>query len=173
MGRGGVQVSVRDVSAECSMLVIAGPGSGDVLGRLGVPTKLLEGAPASHGLLDVGGRPVLLVTGSGLHHKGYTLIADDGNAGDLWKALTDKVAHMHAGRVWRLVACAGSCDGGCWMLHLFGLHWALRCVARLPDGTALSFQPNCNKSHPETAPGMPAACLAAIDVDQIAGSFGM
>ena len=73
------------------MLVLAGSGSRELLAGMGVPQKLLEGSDASHGLLEVGGRPVLVAVGSGLHHKGYTLIADEGNAGELWKALTDKV----------------------------------------------------------------------------------
>ena len=91
MGYKFVQVSVRDASSDCCQLVIAGPRSAEILGELGVPQKLLEGRHASHGLLTVGWKPVLVAYGSGLHHPGFTLIADEGNAGDLWRALTEKV----------------------------------------------------------------------------------
>lgn len=73
------------------MLVLAGPASAQLLRRLGVPQQLLDGAHASHGLFNLGGKPVLIAAGSGLHHAGYTLIGDEGNAGDLWVALTDQV----------------------------------------------------------------------------------
>lgn len=89
-----VQVEIRDVSAQCSQLVLAGPGGKGLLQELGAPAELLDGPQGTHGLLNVGGRPVLLAVGSGLHHPGYTLLPDEGVAGELWSTLTDKVSRL-------------------------------------------------------------------------------
>ncbi|KAK9811172.1 hypothetical protein WJX73_008361 [Symbiochloris irregularis] len=88
----GDEVEITDVSSQCSQLVMAGPGSKGLLRELGAPSELLDGAQGAHGLLNVGGRPVLLAVGSGLHHPGYTLLPDEGVAGELWSTLTEKGA---------------------------------------------------------------------------------
>lgn len=92
-------MSIKDASEQCCQLALVGPSSRSILEGLGVPTKLLQGKPHVHGLLELNGQPVLVAVSCGLHRPGYTLIADESNAGDLWKSLIAKVSNLTRVRI--------------------------------------------------------------------------
>lgn len=81
-----VQVSIADVTANTKMFSLAGPESASVLEGLGAP------APAPHqvSLMGFQNSPVIMAAGGGLSGPGYTLIADELAAGELWRSLTIK-----------------------------------------------------------------------------------
>ena len=76
------------------MLTVAGPAAAEVLQTLQLDPALLEKPAGSHTLVNFGGSPVIVAVGSGLASPGYTLIADEAVAGDLWKLLAAKVPKL-------------------------------------------------------------------------------
>lgn len=78
------------------MLTVAGPAAAEVLQALQLDPVLLEKPAGSHALLNFGGSPVIVAVGSGLASPGYTLIADEAVAGDLWRVLAAKVLLLSA-----------------------------------------------------------------------------
>ncbi len=72
------------------MFSLAGPGADALLHELHADS-LVGSPPGSHALLNFGGSPVMLSVGSGLAGPGYTLIADETVAGDLWRTLAAMV----------------------------------------------------------------------------------
>lgn len=83
-----MQVSIADVTAQTKMFSLAGPESTSVLQGLGAT------APASKQVMLMGfqNSPVVVAAGSGLSGPGYTLIADELAAGELWRSLTVKAS---------------------------------------------------------------------------------
>ena len=83
-----LQVSIVDVTAQTKMFSLAGPKSTGVLEELGAT------APASKQIILMGfqNSPVVVAAGSGLSCPGYTLIADELAAGELWRSLTVKAS---------------------------------------------------------------------------------
>jgi hypothetical protein len=76
------------------MFSVVGPDSAGLLEQLGVETAELRQdgeRPRRHVLLNFGGKPVIVAAGSGLASPGFTVIADEAVAGDLWAALSSKV----------------------------------------------------------------------------------
>ena len=87
------QVELMDISADTALFSLVGPGSGELLEKLGAG-KLLEAGREGHPkhmLLSCRGSPVLVAQGCGLPLPGFTLIADLSAAGELWAALTAQV----------------------------------------------------------------------------------
>ncbi|KAL3132705.1 hypothetical protein ABBQ32_009213 [Trebouxia sp. C0010 RCD-2024] len=84
----GDEVSIADVTAITKMFSLAGPESASVLEGLGAS------APASDqvSLMGFQNSPVIVAAGGGLSGPGYTLIADELAAGELWRSLTIKGA---------------------------------------------------------------------------------
>ena len=95
-----MQVSIADVTPHTKMFSLAGPESSIVLEGLGAT------APASNQVALIGfqNSPVVVAAGSGLSGPGYTLVADELAAGELWRSLTIKagIAFTH-----RTVVCHG------------------------------------------------------------------
>ena len=83
-----MQVSIANVTAQTKMFTLAGPESMGVLQGLGAT------APASKQVILMGfqNSPVVVAAGSGLSGPGYTLIADELAAGELWRSLTVKAS---------------------------------------------------------------------------------
>lgn len=83
-----MQVSIADVTAQTKMFSLAGPESIGVLQGLGAT------APPSKQVILMGfqNSPVVVAAGSGLSGPGYTLIADELAAGELWRSLTVKAS---------------------------------------------------------------------------------
>lgn len=73
------------------MLTVGGPSASEILEGLQLDPTLLQKSAGSHSLLNFGGSPVIVGVGSGLASPGYTLIADEAVAGELWKVLTTQV----------------------------------------------------------------------------------
>ena len=76
------------------MFSLVGPKSAALLEELGLDTEQLEQPPEQprrHMLLNFGGKPVIVATGSGLASPGFTLVSDESVAGELWAALMSKV----------------------------------------------------------------------------------
>ena len=79
------QVAVQDVTDVTCCFTLAGPGSDALATQLGA--RHLVGRPhGSHALFGSrGGQPIIVSTGSGLHHPGYTIITGQDIAADLWQ----------------------------------------------------------------------------------------
>lgn len=84
-------MEVTDITVRTAMLTVAGPAAAEVLQTLQLEPALLEKLAGSHTLVNFGGSPVIVTVGSGLASPGYSLIADEGVAGELWKLLAAKV----------------------------------------------------------------------------------
>ena len=87
----GDNVELQDMDGKCCLLSLLGPKSRELLEELkavGLPAD----AYASHTLLDFDGKPVMVAVGSGLTRDGYTLIADEAVAGELWNVLVARGA---------------------------------------------------------------------------------
>ena len=82
---------MTDISGRTAMLTVVGPTAAEVLEAMLLDPALLQKPAGSHALLNFGGSPVIVAVGSGLASPGYTLIADEAVAGDLWKVLAAKV----------------------------------------------------------------------------------
>jgi glycine cleavage system aminomethyltransferase T len=88
-------VAVSDVTPRTRMFTIAGPKAGEILKELGgdAVTVADPGTPyAAHQLLGFakGRAPVVVAATSGLALPGFTLIADETAAGDLYAALINR-----------------------------------------------------------------------------------
>ena len=83
-----MQVSIADVTAQTKMFSLAGPDATKVLEELGAP------APAAKQVILKGfqNSPVVVAAGGGLSGPGYTLIADELAAGELWRSVTVKAS---------------------------------------------------------------------------------
>jgi len=81
------------------MFTLMGPWSEDLLKQMQVG-PVVDGAYGAHSLLNFKGSPVIIAKGSGLHIPGYTLIADQSVAPDLWSLLTEKGAVPAGEEVW-------------------------------------------------------------------------
>eukprot|EP00200_Dunaliella_tertiolecta_P005670 CAMPEP_0202354094 /NCGR_PEP_ID=MMETSP1126-20121109/9569_1 /ASSEMBLY_ACC=CAM_ASM_000457 /TAXON_ID=3047 /ORGANISM="Dunaliella tertiolecta, Strain CCMP1320" /LENGTH=450 /DNA_ID=CAMNT_0048946527 /DNA_START=178 /DNA_END=1530 /DNA_ORIENTATION=- len=85
------KVQVKDVSEQCAMLTLIGPESDNVLKEIAGDAITIYGKPyGSHQLLKFKSGPVILVAGSGLAAPGYTLLADESVAGELFAVLASK-----------------------------------------------------------------------------------
>ena len=120
------QVDVTDISSRTAMLTVGGPATTEILQGLQLDPALLEKPRGSHSLLNFGGSPVIVAVGSGLESPGYTLIADEAVAGELWRTLaaqvvsvSDQCTSTHCWRLsdsrrypgdpkWRLLVCRPS-----------------------------------------------------------------
>ena len=81
-----VQVSIVDVTSDTKMFSLAGPESTSILEGLGAPAP----APDQVSLMGFQNSPVVVAAGGGLSGPGYTLIADELAAGELWRSLSIK-----------------------------------------------------------------------------------
>lgn len=111
-----MQVSIADVTAQTKMFSLAGPTSTSVLEGLGAT------APASNQVVLMGfqNSPVVVAAGSGLSGSGFTLVADEQAAGELWRSLTVKAGTISAtpfffGLSWQICFAAGLHD---WSMQL-------------------------------------------------------
>ncbi|PRW61168.1 glycine cleavage system T [Chlorella sorokiniana] len=85
----GDQVQLMDVSSKTSMFSVLGPQADAVMQQM--QAGGICGAPyGTHTLLSFRGKPVIVVSGGGLSGPGYTLIADESVAADVWRALTSQ-----------------------------------------------------------------------------------
>lgn len=94
----GMQVEITDVSKDTALFCLVGPGSAELLEKLGAG-RVMEagpGEPGRHMLLSCKGSPVLVALGCGLPSPGFTLLADASAAGELWAALTAQVTNTLA-----------------------------------------------------------------------------
>lgn len=85
-----------DVSARTCMFSLLGPQADAVLSTLGA-NSVAGAADNSHSLLSYSGKPVIVAKGGGLPGPGYTFIADESVAVDVWRALTAQVRRARAG----------------------------------------------------------------------------
>ncbi|KAF5825455.1 hypothetical protein DUNSADRAFT_9725 [Dunaliella salina] len=85
-------VQVKDVSEQCAMLTLIGPESDNVLKEIAGDAVTIYGKPyGTHQLLKFKSGPVILAAGSGLAAPGYTFLADESVAGELFAVLVSKV----------------------------------------------------------------------------------
>ncbi|KAK9844916.1 hypothetical protein WJX74_008626 [Apatococcus lobatus] len=97
------QVKIADVSEDTALFSLVGPGSADLLEKLGAG-RVMEagpGEPGRHMLLSCKGSPVLVALGCGLPSPGFTLLVDASAAGELWIALTAQGAVPMGERGWQ------------------------------------------------------------------------
>jgi len=105
----GEGVQVQDVSARCCMLTLLGPESDNILKELGGDSFALIGAQyGTHTLFKFRDAPVMVVVGCGLAAPGYTLIADESVAGELYSVLASKGCILMGEDEWE---CARIVDG--------------------------------------------------------------
>lgn len=107
-----LQVTLADVSARTCQFSLLGPEAEPLLASLGVDaTALAARGHGAHTLLGLRGAPVVVAVGGGLvPGQGFTLIADESCAADLWSALTGKVGaeelhHSGCWAGWQRVVC--------------------------------------------------------------------
>jgi hypothetical protein len=101
----GDQVELADLSAHTSMLSVLGPGADAVMRELQAG-DLVGRPPGSHLVLGLGGRPVVAAVGGGLPGPGYTLVADEAAAGELWRSLTARGAVPMGAAAWEAARVA-------------------------------------------------------------------
>eukprot|EP00898_Chlorokybus_atmophyticus_P006840 jgi/Chlat1/7157/Chrsp57S06830 len=93
------KVKLQDVTEQCSMLVLYGPGSHEVITQLQAGDMV--GQPKhSHRLYNVNGSPVVVAVGTGLATEGYTLVVDTAVVADLWATLAGFGAVPMGRRAW-------------------------------------------------------------------------
>ncbi|EFJ49830.1 hypothetical protein VOLCADRAFT_89696 [Volvox carteri f. nagariensis] len=92
----GDNVMVHDISSRTGQIAVLGPEAEVVLRELApdVLSGVLSGPPGRHVLVGFRGKPVFVaaVSGLGLSVPGYTLVADEAVAGDLYAAFAAKGA---------------------------------------------------------------------------------
>ncbi|KAI3429808.1 hypothetical protein D9Q98_010121 [Chlorella vulgaris] len=81
------KVSVQDISSKTCMFSLVGPQADQVLQRLQAGA-ICDAPYGSHTLLSFQGKPVIVAVGGGLPGPGYTFIADESVAADVWRVLT-------------------------------------------------------------------------------------
>lgn len=106
-----VQVSIADVTVQTKMFSLAGPTSTSVLEGVGAT------APAASQVILMGfqNSPVVVAAGSGLSGSGFTVVADEQAAGELWRSLTVKAGisatHGFVCLSWQMCFAAGLLTG--------------------------------------------------------------
>jgi glycine cleavage system aminomethyltransferase T len=92
-----MQVEVLDVSAETALFTVAGPGSDDLVGRLGAG-QLVGREDGEHAVFGSSGQPIVVCVARELVQPGYSLIASEAVAADLWRKILTLVSparHAH------------------------------------------------------------------------------
>ncbi|CAK0742478.1 hypothetical protein CVIRNUC_001399 [Coccomyxa viridis] len=79
----GDKVEVADISDETVQLRLAGLHSDSFIAGLGAG-ELVGQAHGSHAVFKAGGEPVVISVGSGFSASGYTIVASEGAAAELW-----------------------------------------------------------------------------------------
>ena len=84
-----MQVSITDISHKTKMFSLAGPESSAVLE--GLEAKVPQAGHVT--VMGFQNSPVVVAEGSGLSSPGFSLVADEQAAAELWRALAAKVTH--------------------------------------------------------------------------------
>ena len=108
------QVTLSDVSGRTCQFSLLGPQAAPLLEGLGVDTEALGArGHGAHALMGLNGAPVMVALGGGLvPGQGYTLVADEACAGELWTALAGKVGGRGGGGAADLLAWRGKAEQG-------------------------------------------------------------
>lgn len=78
---------MQDVTDATCCFTLAGPGSQALVAQMGAG-QLVKRPFGSHVLFSGrDGQPIIVSVGSGLHHPGFTLVAGQDNAAELWQHL--------------------------------------------------------------------------------------
>lgn len=99
------KVQVLDISPRTSMFVVLGPKAESLMAEIKADTAL-GAAEHSHIVMGFQGKPVIIARGGdicdGVRLTGYTLIADESVAGELWSVLCNKGAVPMGTRGWEI-----------------------------------------------------------------------
>ena len=82
---------VMDLADMCALVSLVGPNAADLLASVGV-AGVMAGPPGTHEAFGFDGRPVVAAHGAELGVQSANLVVDEGVAGLVWAAMTEKGA---------------------------------------------------------------------------------
>lgn len=97
-------MEVDDVSGQTALFTLAGPASDELVTRLGAG-QLVGREQGAHAIFGVGQQPVVACVGEEIGQPGYSFLASEGVAADLWQQFLALVspraftAHAIAGTI--------------------------------------------------------------------------
>ena len=80
-----------DLADMCALVSLVGPNAADLLASVGVG-GVMAGPPGTHEAFGFDGRPVVAAHGAELGVQSANLVVDEGVAGLVWAAMTEKGA---------------------------------------------------------------------------------
>ncbi len=92
-----LQVEVQDISSSTVLFTLAGPGSDELMTKLGAGS-LVDREEGSHAVFGAAGQPVVVSVAAELGVAGYSIVASEGIGGDLWQRIVGQVCGAHAWR---------------------------------------------------------------------------
>lgn len=88
-------MEVQDVSDSTVLFTLAGPGSDELVTKLGA-ASLVGREEGCHAVFGAAGQPVVVSIARELGVPGYSIIASEGVGGDLWQRIVGQVRSAHA-----------------------------------------------------------------------------
>ncbi|EIE25315.1 Aminomethyltransferase folate-binding domain-containing protein [Coccomyxa subellipsoidea C-169] len=87
----GDKVEVQDISSSTVLFTLAGPGSDELMTKLGAGS-LVDREEGSHAVFGAAGQPVVVSVAAELGVAGYSIVASEGIGGDLWQRIVGQGA---------------------------------------------------------------------------------